>query len=187
MKKLICFLSIIFICFFTSGCANKEIQDEAQKKNNTYETFEQDYKHIAENFNIKGFQKTGDGETNRSCVIFPENNYFEEKKDMIDDDINKSVKKNLFYIDKKRKVLVYITHMYLKKPIGKKLITADLPADEYKADKTLQLPYFEEYYFSYRNTLVSLKIMHVGESSDVTKKFSDITIQVFKEYVKLLK
>lgn len=189
MKKIIYLFSIISICFFISGCAKKEELDKVQKgtKNNTYKTFEQDYQYIAEKFKLKGFKKTGDGETKRSCIIFPENNYFEEKKDMIDEDFSEPVKKNLFYIDKKRKILIYITHMYLKKPIEKNLITADLPADEYKANKTLQLPYFEEYFFSYHNTLVSLKIMHIGDSSDVNKKFSDITIQAFKEYVKLLK
>lgn len=183
MKKLIYLFSIILICVSINGCTKKE-QNQVKGKN--YEMFQKDYQHVAKNFKMKNFKKTGDGETRNSCVVFPENDYFKEKKDMVNEDMMKPVKKNLFYINNKKNMMIYITHIYLEDSVEKRLMTVDLPANEYKADKKVQLPYFDEYYFCYHNTLVSLKIMRVGNSKK-NSKFSDISNQAFSEYVKLLK
>lgn len=95
MKKFICFICLAVLCITASSCTQKE--KETSDKN-SYETFQKDYQNIADNFQLQGFKKTGDGEINNSCVAFPENSYFSEKKDMVDEDIMKPVKKNLFYI-----------------------------------------------------------------------------------------
>ncbi|MDD3746853.1 MAG: hypothetical protein PHD70_10325 [Anaerostipes sp.] len=154
-------------------------------KKNTYQIFQKDYQNIAENYKMKGFSKTGDGELQHSCVIFPENKYFKEKKDMVDDDFNQPVKKNLYYLNKDKSILIYITQMYSKKEVGKQLITSDIPMDEYKFSNGTT--FFEEYYMSYHHTIVSFKVMNLGKNTKKQiSRTKSLTIDAIQAYTKIL-
>ena len=49
---------------------------------------------------------------------------------LINDDFNKPVKKNLYYWNKKEDILIYITHIYSYKPLGKHILTIAVLKDE---------------------------------------------------------
>lgn len=89
---------------------------------------------------------------------------------MIDGDWNKPVRRNLYYINEEKDILIYITHIYSYVPLEKHLLTMDEPEDQVKEllqkNKSVEGLGFYEIYMSYRNTLASMKVFYVGDKEN---------------------
>jgi len=144
-----------------------------------YELFLDEYKQVAENFKPDDFEEFGEGELKHSCVGFPENDFFPEENDMVDDNMSNPTKKNLFYRSKDKSIVIYITHMYSEEKLNTRLITSDVPQEE---SNEKGIGYFEEYYMTYGHTYADLKIFRLKE----TDGFHDTAIEVFQAYADAL-
>jgi hypothetical protein len=173
IKGLLLFIVCIAVGLF--------IANELRMESN-YEDFLLDYQNIIDNFTVDGFSEIEDGEMQYSYAGFPENDYFSEVDDIVDQDFNKPVKKNIYYINDEKSILVYISHMYSREKLKKHMITLDIPSNECKNIDSL---YFEEYYMTYDNTFVSLKIFSLKKSKQ--KNFNDVSIDIIQNYIKVLK
>ena len=63
---------------------------------------------------MKNFKEIGEGELQYSYVAFTKLKNFSEKNDMIDGDTLSPMKRKLYYYNSKEKMLIYITHIYMK-------------------------------------------------------------------------
>ena len=52
---------------------------------------------------------------------------------MIDGDALSPMKRKLYYYNSKEKMLIYITHIYMKQNMEKQLLTSDYPYEEVKS------------------------------------------------------
>lgn len=172
MLAVVFVLGIMTLC----SCSKKNKEDEG------YASFQNDYDNVLENFEVEGFEAVGEGELKYSCVRFPENEYFEEVEDLVDGEATKPVKKNLYYLNKEKSILIYISHMYLEEEHEKQMLTIDVPADEYSE---VAIPYFEEFFMMYRHNMVSLKIISLKEKK--IEHFNEIADNIFQSYASILK
>jgi hypothetical protein len=72
--------------------------------------------------------------------------------------------------------------MYSREKLKKHMISLDILSNECKNIDSL---YFEEYYMTYDNTFVSLKIFSLKKSKQ--KNFNDVSIDIIQNYIKVLK
>ena len=101
---------------------------------------------------MKNFKEIGEGELQYSYVAFTKLKKFSEKNDMIDGDALSPMKRKLYYYNSKEKMLIYITHIYMKQNMEKQLLTSDYPYEEVKSKYKLKVPFYSETYLCYRHT-----------------------------------
>ena len=101
------------------GCGHQE-QSEAKEP---YDLFREEYENVAENFKPEGFEEFGDGQDKYSGTGFPENDFFPNKDDIIDDNMMNTTKRHLFYRNDDNSMIIYITHMYSEKELDTRLVT----------------------------------------------------------------
>lgn len=184
MKKKI-LISIIFVLStITLFACEKTSSESKSKKTNAYQIFQQDYKNIVKNYKPDGFTSIKDREHSYSSTSFPENDYFNEKNDMVNDDAFKPCKRNLYYINKNNHVVLYITHMYVKTAMKKQWLTYDVPAQECSGEN---IPYFTEDFMTYRHTMVSFKTIYTGKDKKFKKETQNIASKAIQQYIKCLK
>lgn len=162
--------------------SSKKTQSSAKK--DSYKIFTQDYNNIYKNFKMKNFKEIGEGELQHSCTAFVKLKNFSEKRDFIGNDIQKSVKRNLYYYNSDEKILIYITHIYMKESMNKHLLTADYPYETIDSKEKLKMPVYSETYMCYRHTLVNLKVYSFDNN---TSKLTKTGIKALKEYDSILK
>lgn len=157
----------------------KTSEKSSVKKESGYEIFTKDYKNISKNFHMKNFKEIGEGELQYSYVAFTKLKNFSEKNDMIDGDTLSPMKRKLYYYNSKEKMLIYITHIYMKQNMEKHLLTSDYPYEEVKSKYKLKVPFYSETYLCYRHTLVNLKVYSLKNSKS---KLVSTGVKALKEY-----
>lgn len=190
-KKCIIFvICIMLLNLLVVGCAKtepiKENDNSALDNEPTveekYEDFKKDYNKILENFQMKDFEELGDyrGITitdTEPSKIFPEEN------DMLNNDTNKPIRKNIYYYNKKDKVFINITHIFIETSMGNHLLTSDYPIQDFN-DNGIAVPLYNEHFMCYDNTLVSLKTVYTGKKKDFS--IWKYYIEALKEYERVL-
>ena len=158
------------------GCGHQE-QSEAKEP---YELFREEYENVAENFKPEGFEEFGDGQDKYSGTGFPENDFFPNKDDIIDDNMMNATKRHLFYRNDDNSMIIYITHMYSEKELDTRLVTYDVAQNESEEE---DIGYFEEYYMTFGHTYANLKCFHLKEKEGL----HDTTNTILQSYADILK
>ena len=111
-KKFILWIVVcVVIGLFCILCVKSNEEKEAE---DSYAIFTEEYENISKNYSLDGFERVGkDNETFE--VAFPENEYFEEKEDLIDGNSSQPVRRTLYYKNEKDGLVLTITHLYSEK------------------------------------------------------------------------
>lgn len=133
---------------------------------------------------MDNFKEIGEGELQHSCVAFTKLKKFSEKNDVIDENMMNPIKRKLYYYNSKEKMLIYITHIYMKESMGMHLLTSDYPYEEIESDYNLKVPIYSETYMCYRHTLVNLKVYSLDNKKS---KLLSTGIKALKEYDSIIK
>lgn len=205
-KKKIVFIIGIAVCFLLSGCKNTEkkadegmspvetdcsVEDNNQAvkedKNSDieekYERFLEDYNMVLDNFKLDGFEEMGEEYRGTSYTMSDPCDVFPEEIDMIDDGSDRPVRMNVYYYNKKKKVLINVTHIFIATSMGNHRLTNDYPRDEMR-EAGIEIPAYEDYYMCYNNTLVDLKTIYTGNKKDFSiYKYS---LSAVNEYIRVL-
>ena len=196
-KQYIIFITCIIILCLLPGCNGKDMNNKnniSKNENSTivydkvsieekYEKFEKDYNKILENYKIDGFEELG-WEYRGPAITFSEpSKIFKEENDMINGDPNKPVRKNIYYYNRKDKVLINITHIFINTSIGNHLLSSDYPRQEFE-DIDIMVPIYNEHFMCYSNTLVSLKTIYTGKKKNFS--IGNYYLNALKEYERVL-
>ena len=85
--------------------------------------------------------------------------------------------------NRKDKVLINITHIFINTSIGNHLLSSDYPRQEFE-DIDIMVPIYNEHFMCYSNTLVSLKTIYTGKKKNFS--IGNYYLNALKEYERVL-